>query len=161
MSKPSAESTDNERETAAPTSQVRICYDSENLYLAFRCPKVPAVTYNADAGPRVRDADLSHYDRVTLRLDIDRDFMQADKAIKWDSGFTAKTRIDQAKKIWYVDMRIPFAAIDTRKPAEGLEYRLNLYRCQGAKPDRKYIAWQSTGKESFHVPEKFGRMKLE
>jgi hypothetical protein len=94
-------------------------------------------------------------------LDIDRDFMQADKAIQWDSGFTNKTRIDDAKKTWYVEMRIPFAAIDKRKPVEGLEYRLNLYRCQGAKPDRKYIAWQSTGKESFHVPEKFGRMKLE
>jgi Carbohydrate family 9 binding domain-like len=94
-------------------------------------------------------------------LDIDRDSMQADKAIKWDSGFANKTRIDAAKKIWYVEMRIPFPAIDKRKPAAGLEYRLNLYRCQGAKPDRKYIAWQSTGKESFHVPEKFGRMKLE
>jgi hypothetical protein len=94
-------------------------------------------------------------------LDIDRDFKKADNGIKWDSGFTNKTRIDQSKKIWYCEMRIPFSAIDKRRPVEGLEYRLNLYRCQGQKPDRKYIAWQFTSAQSFHVPEKFGRMKLE
>ena len=94
-------------------------------------------------------------------LDINRDFVQPDNGIHWDSGFKSMTRIDREKKTWYVEMRIPFAAIDKRRPAEGLEYRANLYRCQGAAPNRVYIAWRPTGKLSFHVPEAFGRLKLE
>ena len=49
--------------------------------------------------------------------------------------------------------------LDSR-PAEGVEYRVNLYRCQGRDPQRVYIAWQPTGATSFHIPEKFGSMKL-
>ena len=52
-------------------------------------------------------------------------------------------------------------SIDKRRPVAGLEMRVNLYRCQGAAPDRKYIAWQPTGKPSFHVPEAFGLLKLQ
>ena len=94
-------------------------------------------------------------------LDIDRDFVQADGGVAWNSKFASKARIDEAKKIWYAEMKIPFAAIDKRKPAEGVEYRINLYRCQGPAEGRVFIAWQPTGQKTFHVPEKFGRMKLE
>jgi hypothetical protein len=71
-----------------------------------------------------------------------------------------KTRIDEKNKVWYGVMKIPLKSIDTRPPANGLEMRVNFYRCQGPEP-RKYIAWQPTHSKSFHVPEAFGRLKLE
>jgi hypothetical protein len=58
-------------------------------------------------------------------------------------------------------MRIPLKSIDTRPPAAGFEMRINFYRCQDAEPHRKYIAWQPTHAATFHVPEAFGRMRLE
>ena len=169
---------------AGHRTEIRSRWTEANLYFLFVCPYQqlylkPSPVTNAETN-HLWDWDVAevfigtdfqrirHYYEFEVSpqgewvdLDIDREFKKADNGIKWDSGFTNKTRIDESKKIWYVDMRIPFAAIDKRRPTEGLEYRINLYRCQGQKPDRKYIAWQSTGQESFHAPEKFGRMKLE
>ncbi len=92
-------------------------------------------------------------------LDIDRDHPDAG-GIRWDSGFTSKTRIDSDKKIWYCEMRIPLNKVDTRPPEPGLQMRVNLYRIEGSPPHRVFIAWQPTGKASYHVPEAFGRLKL-
>ena len=93
-------------------------------------------------------------------LDIDRDHPLPEGGWLWNSGYAVKARVDAAKKIWYGEMRIPVKSIDARSPAVGLEMRINFYRCQGADPHRKYIAWQPTHAETFHVPEAFGRMRL-
>ncbi len=171
---------------AAPghRTEIRSRWSDGNLYFLFICPyqklhlKPDPVT-NAETN-HLWDWDVAevfiggdfqhirHYREFEVSpqgewvdLDIDKDFVQPDGGIQWDSGFTSKARIDEKKKIWYAEMKIPFAAIDKRRPAEGLEYRINLYRCQGADPQRVYIAWQPTGQKTFHVPEKFGKMKLE
>ena len=165
-------------------TEIRSRWTDRNVYFLFVCPyqqlylKPDPVTsaetnhlWDWDVAEVFIGSDFQHIRHYYefevspqgewVDLDINRDFMDAGKAIKWDSGFTVKTRIDAPKKIWYAEMRIAWLAIDKRKPAEGLEYRINLYRCQGPKSDRKYIAWQPTGRQTFHVPEKFGRMKLE
>ncbi|MCS6952215.1 MAG: carbohydrate-binding family 9-like protein [Bryobacterales bacterium] len=94
-------------------------------------------------------------------LDIDRDNPKPEGGWRWNSGFQVKARIDEARKIWYGEMKIPISAIDRRKPEPGLEMRINLYRIQGPPPNRVYIAWQPTGAPSYHVPEAFGRLRLE
>ena len=93
-------------------------------------------------------------------LDIDSTHMGNDNAWLWNSGFEVKARIDEARKIWYAEMRIPMKSIDDRPAAAGNEMRINFYRCQGADPHRKYIAWQPTHTATFHKPEAFGRIKL-
>lgn len=94
-------------------------------------------------------------------LDIDRDNPKPEGGWRWNSGFQVKARIDEARKIWYGEMKIPIAAIDQRKPEPGLEMRINLYRIQGPPPKRVFLAWQPTGAPSYHVPEAFGRLRLE
>lgn len=93
-------------------------------------------------------------------LDIDRVKPLPEGGWLWDSGFTGKARIDEAHKVWYGEMRIPLSSIDSRPPTAGLQMRINFYRCQGKDPGRKYIAWQPTGAETFHVPQAFGLLKL-
>ena len=93
-------------------------------------------------------------------LDIDKSKPHIEDGWLWNSGFEVKARIDQSRKIWYGEMRIPIKSIDNRPPAAGLEMRINFYRCQGSDPNRKYIAWQPTHAETFHVPEAFGRLRL-
>ncbi|MBZ5581383.1 MAG: carbohydrate-binding family 9-like protein [Acidobacteriia bacterium] len=81
----------------------------------------------------------------------------------WDSGMQVKSRIDRVRKIWYGEMRIPIAAIDKRKPAEGNEMRVNVYRLQTVpegEPKIHFLAWQPTGEWNPHRPAKFGRLKL-
>jgi hypothetical protein len=173
-----------EQEAPGHRTEIRSRWTDGNLYFLFICPyeklhlKPDPVTdaetnhlWDWDVAEVFIGSDFQHIGRYKefevspqgewVDLDIDRDFVQPEGGIKWNSGFTSKTRVDAGKKIWYAEMKIPFAAIDKRKPAEGVEYRINLYRCQGADPGRVYIAWQPTGKHSFHVPEKFGRMKLQ
>jgi len=174
------------RGEAAPghRTEIRSRWSDGNLYFLFICPyeklhlKPNPVTdaetnelWNWDVAEVFIGADFQHIGRYKefevspqgewVDLDIDRDFVQPDHGLKWNSGFASKARIDAAKKIWYAEMKIPFAKIDKRKPAEGVEYRVNLYRCQGDDPNRVYIAWQATGEKTFHVAEKFGRMKLQ
>lgn len=93
-------------------------------------------------------------------LDIDLGHEQPVGGITWNSGFASKTRIDRERKIWYAEMRIPIDRIDDRRPEPGREMRLNLYRIEGGPPNRIYIAWQPTGKATYHAPEAFGRLKL-
>lgn len=95
-----------------------------------------------------------------MDLDIDRDHPLPEGGWRWNSGFTVKARIDEARKIWYGEMRIPIDKIDTRAPKPGLEMRVNLYRIQGPPSDKKHIAWQPTNQMNYHVPEAFGRLRL-
>jgi hypothetical protein len=92
-------------------------------------------------------------------LDIDTKNRKPD-AWMWNSGFAAKGRLDEAKKVWHGEMQIPWKTIDTRPVKAGNELRLNLYRWQGPKGKRVGIAWQPTGAPNYHVPESFGRIVL-
>lgn len=93
-------------------------------------------------------------------LDVDRDRPGKTVDWKWDSGMKSATRIDEARRIWYCLMRIPWAAIDPRPPAPGHELRLNLYRIEGAEPNRKFICWRPVNSPSYHTPEAFGILRL-
>ena len=95
-------------------------------------------------------------------VDLDIDRSRKDKASDWmwNSGFRFKTKIDEARKVWICEMQIPWKAIDTRPVRAGNELRLNLYRIEGGPEKRKYIAWQQVNSESFHTPERFGRLRL-
>ncbi|MCL4401696.1 MAG: carbohydrate-binding family 9-like protein [Acidobacteria bacterium] len=165
-------------------TEIRSRWTADHLYFLFICPYEEL---NLKPGP-VRDAetaqlwdwdvaevfvgwdakDIYRYKEFEISpqgewvdLDIDRTPGHSMTDIKWNSGFRSDARIDAARKVWYGVMKIPLAAIDPRPPANGVELRLNLYRCQGAGPNRKFIAWQPTGSRSYHVPQAFGKLRLE
>jgi hypothetical protein len=95
-------------------------------------------------------------------IDLDVDRLRKGKEVDatWNSGFQIRTRVDKAHHVWVCAMQIPWTAIDPRKIAAGNELRLNLYRIEGGPVKRKYIAWQAVQSESYHTPEKFGRLRL-
>lgn len=97
-------------------------------------------------------------DWIDLDVDRDRDGPKVDW--KWNAGLKSKTRIDEARRVWYCEMAIPWASIDPRPPKEGNQLRLNLYRIEGAEPNRKFIAWRPVHSPSYHTPEAFGRLLL-
>ncbi|HKW97371.1 MAG TPA: carbohydrate-binding family 9-like protein [Bryobacteraceae bacterium] len=165
-------------------TEVRSRWTAENVYFLFVCPYQqlhlhphPDAVHETnqlwdwDVAEVFVGTDFGHINLYKefemspqgewVDLDIDRNSKHPEKGWLWNSGMAVKARIDASKKIWYGEMRIPIKSIDKRPPAPGNEMRINFYRCQGANPHRKYIAWQPTGAETFHVPEAFGKMKLE
>ncbi|MBW8884917.1 MAG: hypothetical protein JF612_09120 [Planctomycetia bacterium] len=51
-----------------------LAFDEEYLYVGISCRKAPDGDYSAKEGLRTSDNDLSARDRVTIMLDIDRDY---------------------------------------------------------------------------------------
>lgn len=93
-------------------------------------------------------------------LDVDRSRKTKQVDADWNSNMNFHTRIDKQRKIWFCEMQIPWKAIAPDAPSAGKEFRLNLYRIEGAPPNRKFIVWQQVDSPSFHTPERFGRLRL-
>ena len=165
-------------------TEIRSRWTPNNLYVLFICPyetlhltEKPSVAtetnklWDYDVAEIFIGTDFEHIRHYTefeispqgewVDLDIDRDHPKPEGGWLWNSGFKVKARIDKAKKIWYGEMQIPMKSIDSRPARAGNEMRVNLYRIEGAPPNRIYIAWQPTNSATYHVPEAFGRLILK
>ena len=164
-------------------TEIRTRWTKQNLYILFICPyeelylkpnpTTSAETnelWNWDVAEAFIGSDFKNIRRYKefelspqgewVDLDIDLDQPRHEDGWKWNSGMEVSARIDEATHVWYGAMRIPYSAIDTRPPAAGNTLRINFFRCQGPTSTRHYIAWQAPMSESFHVPERFGIVKL-
>jgi hypothetical protein len=56
------------------SSTAVLAFDDEFLYIAASCQKLTGIDYATANEPRSHDSDLSRQDRVTLQLDVDRDY---------------------------------------------------------------------------------------
>jgi hypothetical protein len=165
-----------------PPMEIRSRWTKQHLYLLYICPYTelnlkpnPAPTvetpqlWNWDVAEAFIGSDFEHIGRYKefevspqgewVDLAIDRDDPKGQEGMKWNSGFTVRSRIDARAKIWYGLMRIPFQSIDARPPEAGRELRLGLFRIAGPEPRQRYV-WRPTGTDSFHVPQAFGTLRL-
>ncbi|SRR6266700_3111763 len=71
------------------------------------------------------------------------------------------TAIDGEKHVWTAEMALPIKCITQAFDPDAV-WKLNLFRIEGADPDRRYFAWQptKTPRPNFHVPEVFGTLKF-
>ena len=111
--------------------------------------------------------DIKHYKEFEISpqgewidLDIDLHKPHHEEGWVWNSGFEVSALIDRVAHVWYGAMRIPYSAIDTRRPAAGNVLRINLFRSQGPVSSRYEIAWRAPMSDTFHVPERFGLLEL-
>lgn len=165
-------------------TEIRSRWTDGNLYFLFVCPYEelylkphPTTTketnelWNWDVAEVFIGADFQNIRRYRefevspqgewVDLDIDLSNPHPEGGWLWNSGFQVSTRIDQSSKIWYAALQIPWAAIDSHPAKVGAEFRMNLYRSQGPPKNHRSITWQSTLNANFHVPERFGLLKLE
>lgn len=164
-------------------TEVRSRWTPTHLYLLYTCP-YDTLTLKPEADtvaetPRLWNWDVAEAfigwdpDTITrykefqvsprgewVDLDIDRTNQQGQAGMAWNSGFTVAARVDEAARVWYGEMKIPFASIDSRAPEPGRTLRAGLYRIAGAE-SRTFYAWQPTGQRNFHVPEAFGTLRLQ
>jgi hypothetical protein len=164
-------------------TEVRSRWTKSNLYFLFVCPyeelhlrpapdtqKETNELWNWDVAEVFIGSDFANIKRYKefeispqgewVDLDIDLEKPHHEDGWTWNSGFEVKARIDEASHIWYGAMRIPLAAVDTRPPVAGNTMRINLFRSQGPPKHQQEVTWQPPMKATFHVPEKFGLIRL-
>ena len=164
-------------------TEIRSRRTEKNLYFLFICPyeelnlkPSPSTTtetfrlWDWDVAEVFVGSDFQNIRRYRefeispqgewIDLDIDLANPHHEDGWTWNSGFVVAARIDSPAKIWYGAMRIPFSALQSRPPALGDKFRINLFRSQGPPPNRTAVVWQRTMSGTFHVPEKFGLLQL-
>ena len=164
-------------------TEIRSRWTAKNLYVLFGCPYEelflhpnPSATtetnklWNWDVAEVFIGSDFKNIRRYKefelspqgewLDLDIDLAKPHHEEGWTWNSGFQVAARIDEQKKIWYGAMKIPWTALDDTPPSVGKTLRVNFFRSQGPPSNRKEMAWQPTMSETFHVPERFGLLRL-
>lgn len=164
-------------------TEIRSRWTGKNLYFLFICPYEklnlkphPSTTmetyrlWDWDVAEAFIGSDFQNIRRYRefeispqgewVDLDIDLSKPHHEDGWKWNSGFIVAARIDSAAKIWYGVMRIPFSALQSHSPVVGDQFRINLFRAQGPPPNRVAVVWQPTMSNTFHVPEKFGLLRL-
>ena len=165
------------------STQVRSRWTKDGLYFLFTCPykhlyvkpspSVDTETYalwNWNVAEVFIGSDYQNIKRYKefevspqnewVDLDIDLDSPHHEDGWKWNSGFEHRARIDAASHVWYVAMRIPFAAVTSVTPTAGTTFRINFYRTEGSPKDAREVMWRPTRSKTFHVPESFGELKL-
>jgi hypothetical protein len=164
-------------------TEVRTRWTKKNLYFLFTCPYEqlhlkpnPNTTqetnelWNWDVAEVFIGSDFADIKRYKefevspqgewVDLDINLHNPHHEDGWTWNSEFEARAKIDQEKHLWYAAMRIPLSAIDLRPPAAGNKLRINLFRSQGPPDHHQEITWQPTLSKTFHVPERFGLIRL-
>jgi hypothetical protein len=164
-------------------TEIRSRWTAKNLYFLFSCPYEelflrpnPSTTtetnklWNWDVAEVFIGSDFKNIRRYKefelspqgewLDLDIDLTKPHHEGGWTWNSGFQVAARIDEQTKTWYGAMKIPWTALDNTPPTAGKTLRVNFFRSQGPLSNQKQIAWQPTMSETFHVPERFGLLRL-
>jgi uncharacterized protein (DUF362 family) len=99
---------------------------------------------------------LGHF----LDIAIDRTTKKSDVA--WSSNSKITTKVDRDKKHVTIDVAVksPDVLAVLKK---GAKLPLGLYRMEGQKPGRQFLAWSPTrtAKPDFHVPNAFGVLMLD
>jgi photosystem II stability/assembly factor-like uncharacterized protein len=127
-----------------------LAYDQEYLYLALRC-RHPEGHHVAPVKVRPHDADLRPYDRVSLILDLDRDYstyyhFQVDQRgcvcddcwgdRSWNPRWFVAVHSDQAS--WQIEAAIPLAELSGDHVTLGKAWAFNIVR---VVPGRGVQAW--------------------
>jgi hypothetical protein len=177
----------NGHPVSAYRTQVRSRWTKDNIYFLFICPykslylkpapdvvhetyelwdwNVAEVFIGSDFQniKRYKEFELSPHNEW-IDLDVNLEKPHHEQGWVWNSGFEHSARIDEKNHLWYAAMRIPFTALDSRPPKAGNTFRVNLFRTEGPpegqKEEQKEIMWQPTMSQTFHVPERFGLLKL-
>jgi photosystem II stability/assembly factor-like uncharacterized protein len=131
-------------------TEVRMAHDQEYLYVAVRCfhppdKQVPLMK------TRTRDADLRAFDRVSIMLDLDRDYstyfhLQIDQRgcvaedcwgdRTWDPRWFVA--VQHEPTVWVAEAAIPLAALTGDTAVTGKAWAFNAVR---VLPGRGVQAW--------------------
>jgi hypothetical protein len=160
---------DTDESTKTSAGEVRLIYDKEFLYIAVRCKKIASLDYHKNDVPRTHDADMSQYDRLTLRIDVDRDFTTAFELsvdsrgwtndecwhdAKWNPDWFVAAASDETN--WTIEAAMPLSELVAEPPAARHVWALAIRR---TIPRLGYQSW--AGDAAADSPDQFGFLIFE
>lgn len=89
-------------------------------------------------------------------LDLLVDLPQKDFA--WSAHAESAVTIDEAQKVWRVEVRIPLTSLSSTPPKPGSRWRLNLFRHD--RDSHTGLAFSPTLTGTFHAPSRFGWLEF-
>jgi hypothetical protein len=160
------------------STPVRCLWSDKFLYLSYESPYTKLTVFDPPLPPgkkRIglwdRDvveafigadpASIRHYTEYEVaptneRIDLSLAGGKSD--FEWTSHFESAVKVNEEKKVWTVELRIPLSALSDTKPQAGTRWRLNLYRSDRAAG--VFLAWNPTLTASAHTPERFGILEF-
>jgi hypothetical protein len=129
-----------------------LSYDNKFLYIALRC-RHPAGQGQPPAKDRPRDADLRAFDRVSILLDVDRDYstyfrLQVDQRgcvcedcwgdARWNPQWFVAIHSDEES--WCIEAAVPLNELTGEPIARGSAWACNIVRIL---PGRGIQAWST------------------
>jgi hypothetical protein len=153
-----------------PPGEVRLAYDEEFLFLAAQCRKAAGDEYGRDDRPRPRDTDLRQFDRVTLQIDIDRDFTTAFELTvdyrgwcrdecwgdaNWNPTWYIAAASDETR--WTIEAAIPLVELTDQPPAAKDVWAASARR---TIPRAGYAGWAGDPTDA-DTPQQFGIVIFE
>jgi photosystem II stability/assembly factor-like uncharacterized protein len=133
-------------------TEAKLAYDDKFLYVALKC-KHPAGQGEPAAKERPRDADLRAFDRVSIMLDLDRDYstyfhLQVDQRgcvcedcwgdTRWNPQWFVAIRSED--DCWQVEAAIPLAELTGDRLRHNDAWAVNVVR---VLPGRGVQAWST------------------
>ena len=121
---------------------VMLAYDAEFLYIAASVPRIAGQSADpVKTAGRQHDADLRRHDRVSISLDIDRDYTTWYAFHVDQRGWTAESCWDNAgydprwfvaaegdETHWRAEIAIPLSELSSQRPQPGDAWGLGLER---------------------------------
>tara|TARA_B100000029_G_scaffold490185_1_gene548914 strand:+ start:351 stop:3383 length:3033 start_codon:yes stop_codon:yes gene_type:complete len=143
-------STTRSLDSAADGFVVTAC-DDEHFYVAARLEK-PGPSRCPPSLQRWHDADHTGFDRVTIFLDVDRDYQtgyeltvdergEVSEACGGDPSWNPRcvVAVDSDENVWRLELAIPWSELAPRRPSAGSCWGLRLVRTMPA------VGWQGWG----------------
>jgi hypothetical protein len=166
-----------EHEDPQRETEVRLLWSHQNLFIRFRCRYREIYVFEGGNSRRdqlwLRDTaelfiqpgneDPHHYREFEISPNgdwLDLDILPGQKTHLF-CDLKSRVILHADPSLWTAELAIP---LDCIAPAfdPGEIWRLNLFRIEGAEPNRFYSAWRPTRtpQPNFHVPEQFGRLQF-
>jgi hypothetical protein len=152
---------------------VMLSYDDKYLYFAASVPRDPdAPDVRPMLAGRTHDADLRDHDRVSLLLDIDRDYatyysLAVDQRGKthdtcwedtsWNPKWFVSVKADAAGERWRIEAAIPLEELTPVAPVKNTVWAIGLLR---TIPAVRLESWTQPA-SSDPRPETFGLLRFD
>ena len=161
----------DEQPKSDPTAtQVMLSYDSEFLYVGLSVPRREGANQDRPVPGRGYDADLSRHDRVTICLDVDRDYatwyeFHVDQRgwtcercwedRRWNPAWYVASDADETH--WRIEAAIPWSELVASPPQRGTVWGATMTRTTPAVGMQTWVHPPVTRPR----PGSFGMLKFD
>ncbi len=140
-----------------------LSYDEQFLYIAASLPRLPGTPTDGPNYPgRTHDADLSGFDRITVQLDVNRDYAtsyaihvdqrgQVAEQCWEDARWNPKlfVAVEGEAKHWRLEMAIPFSELTATPPRQRGSWAISINR---TTPLVGTASWPASASDSTEPP---------